>query len=468
MKKKPAFFRNFRWKVTLILIVSMILAGGLFNFFIYKYALDSQFKQLREKLMIIAQTAALSIDGDMLMKIPLDKEGMNTRPYRIVLEQLHSIKRIDPILKYVYTMAKTDQEGIWQFIVDPDAAEMEEEGITSFPGDEYDASRFPEMMKAFDGPSADWELGVDEWGVLLSGYAPIRDRMGKTVAMIGVDIDAYDVYAIQHEVHKREIFVLVVGVIFSVIVGWLFSRKITQRINKLVEGTKRIRDGDFRHQVKVGGRDEISELAHYFNIMAKGLFMSRQRMHKYFYRAMQSLVRILEAKDVYTMGHSDRVAEYVEKIALKIKFHTDEIELLVDAARLHDIGKLGIQKTILNKKGKLTEEEWKVIREHPVIGEDILRTVVYDEQMLAMVRYHHERYDGRGYPDGLKGKDINRFAHIIAVADAYDAMTSDRAYRPAMSKQEALEELRRGKGTQFDPKIADAFIELLEGEDNKP
>ena len=443
----------------------MILVGGLCNVFIYKYALDSQFEQLREKLMIIAQMAALSIDGDMLMRIPLNKEGMNTQPYRVVLELLHSIKRIDPILKYVYTMAKTDTEGIWQFIVDPDAAELESEGITSFPGDEYDASRFSEMMKAFDGPSADRELEVDEWGALLSGYAPIRDRMGKPVAMIGVDIMADDVYAIQKEVHKREILILAAGVIFSVILGWLFSDKITRRVKKLVEGTKRIKDGDFRHQVRVGGQDEISELAHYFNIMAKSLFLSRRKMHKYFYRAMQSLVRVLEAKDVYTMGHSDRVAEYVEKIALRIHFHVDEIEVLVDAARLHDIGKLGIQKTILNKNGKLTEDEWKVIKEHPIIGEDILRSVVFDKQMLAMVRYHHERYDGTGYPDGLKGKDINIFAHIIAVADAYDAMTSDRAYRRAFSKEEALKELVKGKGKQFNPEIADAFIRLLHEED---
>lgn len=466
MKKKRKILNSFKTKVTLLLILAMILSAGLCNFLIYKYALESQFNQLREKLMIIAQTTALSIDGDLISQIPLEREGVNSEPFKIIFKRLQEIKKVDPILKYVYTMAKTDKPGILQFIVDADADRHKEQSgeVVSFPGDKYDASRFSEMMKAFDGPAADKKLGTDEWGVLLSGYAPIYNSKGKAVAMIGVDIKADDVFALQKGFHEREIVILILGIIFSLIVGTLFSDKIMRRMQKLVEGTHRIRAGDFKYQVRVGGRDEISELAHDFNIMAKSLYLSNKKMHKYFYRAMQALIRVLEAKDAYTVGHSDRVAEYAEKIALKMQLPEDEVDLIRDASRLHDIGKLGIQKTVLDKKGKLTEEEWNIIKEHPVIGEDILKPVVFDKQMLAVVRYHHERYDGTGYPDQLKGADINRLASIISVADSYDAMTSDRAYRKALNKKEALAELDKGKRKQFDPMIADVFIQLLQEE----
>ncbi|MBU1996884.1 MAG: HD domain-containing protein, partial [Candidatus Omnitrophica bacterium] len=445
----------------------LILSAGLCNLLLYKYALDSQFNQLREKLMIIAQTATLSIDGDLLMKIPLNRQGVNSEAFKIILKKLQKIKKVDPILKYVYTMTQTDKPGVLQFIVDADTDmdESKDGEIVSFPGDKYDASRFSEMMKAFDGPAADKKMGTDEWGVLLSGYAPIYDSKGKAVAIIGVDINADDVYAVQKGFHQREIVILILGIILSLIVGTLFSNTIMQRIKKLAEGTQRIREGDFKHQVRVGGRDEISELAHDFNIMAKSLFLSNKKTHKYFYRAMQSLIRVLEAKDAYTAGHSDRVAEYAEKIALKMELPEAEVDLIKDSSRLHDIGKLGIQKTILNKKDRLTDEEWNVIREHPVLGEEILKPVVFDKQMLAVVRYHHERYDGTGYPDKLKGDEINRLASIISVADAYDAMTSDRAYRKGLNKKEALVELEKGKGKQFDPKVSDIFIQLLREED---
>ncbi|MBU0468151.1 MAG: HD domain-containing protein [Candidatus Omnitrophica bacterium] len=417
--------------------------------------------------MIIAQTATLSIDGDLLMKIPLNRQGVNSEAFKIILKKLQKIKKVDPILKYVYTMTQTDKPGVLQFIVDADTDmdESKDGEIVSFPGDKYDASRFSEMMKAFDGPAADKKMGTDEWGVLLSGYAPIYDSKGKAVAIIGVDINADDVYAVQKGFHQREIVILILGIILSLIVGTLFSNTIMQRIKKLAEGTQRIREGDFKHQVRVGGRDEISELAHDFNIMAKSLFLSNKKTHKYFYRAMQSLIRVLEAKDAYTAGHSDRVAEYAEKIALKMELPEAEVDLIKDSSRLHDIGKLGIQKTILNKKDRLTDEEWNVIREHPVLGEEILKPVVFDKQMLAVVRYHHERYDGTGYPDKLKGDEINRLASIISVADAYDAMTSDRAYRKGLNKKEALVELEKGKGKQFDPKVSDIFIQLLREED---
>jgi len=318
------------------------------------------------------------------------------------------------------------------------------------------------MLKAFDGPSADTKFEIDEWGVTLSGYAPIRNKNGEAVAMLGVDMEAKDIYNLQKIVHKRGFLVLILGVLFSLSLGVLISTRITKPIKKLVEGARYIGSGHLNHKVKIKGYDEIGELGRSFNDMAKNLFEARRKMHDYFYRVMQSLIRSLEAKDHYTRGHSDRVAEHSEKVAKKIGLSRVETRLLKSAAELHDVGKLGVHEDILNKKGKLTEEEWEIIQKHPVLSEEILKPVVFDRRMLDIVRAHHERYDGKGYPDKIGGKKINIFSQIISVVDAYDAMTSDRAYRKAFTKEKALEELVKNSGTQFNPEIVEAFFSILE------
>ncbi len=442
----------------LVLVLSMFFVGAMNNFLIYKFALDSQLDALRNQLMIIAQTAVLVIDADTLMRVSLNPEGVNAPQYKNIAQKLQKIKEINLPIKYIYTMTKTEEKGIWQFIVDPSPLNEED---ASYPGDKYNVARFPEMLKGFDIPSADKKLEVDEWGVTLSGYAPIRDKKGKAVAMLGIDISADDVYLTQREIRKRAVFTLVLGIIFSLSLGMLVSNRIADPIRKLAEGTRRIAKGDLQYQVEIKGRNEISELANSFNEMAGSLSESQKKLHDYFYRAMESLVRLLEAKDAYTRGHSGRVAEYTEKIALKMNFPQKEVESLRKIAKVHDIGKLGIQKSILNKKEKLNEREWKIIQEHPIIGEKILKPIVFNKKMLAIVRGHHERYDGKGYPDGIKGDDIAISSQIVSVADTYDAMTSTRAYRIALSKEEAIEELQKNSGIQFNSLVVKAFLKVL-------
>lgn len=464
MRKIRILLSSFCVKVTLLLIFSIFFVMILSNLLIYQFSLNLQFNQIRDKLMVIAQTAALMVDADLLMQVPLNPEGINTVAFKTIAEKLNEIKKANPILKYVYTMAKTDREGILQFIVDPEPVTRvaKRKIITSYPGDTYNATNFPEMLDAFNRSSADKKLTVDEWGVVLSGYAPIRDRNAKTQALLGVDMAAEDVYAAQRQVHRRAFFVLVLGIFASIVLGFLISRRITGRIRRLVEGTRRIASDDLEYKVEVRGHDEISELASSFNNMAVNLFESKKKLQDYFYRVVQSLVRILEAKDAYTKGHSERVAGYACEIALSMGFSQEKSEMVTRVAQLHDIGKLVIHEEILNKKGKLTEEEWKIVKEHPIIGEDVLRPVLLNEEMLAIVRSHHERYDGEGYPDKIKGDNINIFAQIISVADAYDAMISRRAYRPPLSKEEAIEELKNNSGTQFNTQIVKAFLKVLQ------
>ena len=143
----------------------------------------------------------------------------------------------------------------------------------------------------------------------------------------------------------------------------------------------------------------------------------------------------------------------------------ERVKLVKDTALLHDIGKLAIHEHILNKPEKLTDAEWEIVRKHPEIGEEILKPVVLTEEMLAIVRNHHERYDSTGYPDKISGKNINILAAVVTVADAYDAMTSPRAYRWALSKEHAIGELKKNSGTQFHPKVVEAFLKVLEEDD---
>mgnify|MGYP000339079717 CR=1 FL=1 len=176
--------------------------------------------------------------------------------------------------------------------------------------------------------------------------------------------------------------------------------------------------------------------------------------------AVQALAAALEAKDVYTRGHSVRVARLARACARVLGLGTEEQEQVYLAALLHDIGKIGVADSILLKPGPLSADEWQEIRNHPVVGSRILEPASFPAAVVAAVRYHHEDYGGGGYPDGLVGEEIPFLARVIRVADAYDAMTSARPYRPALTRGEALAELQQGVGRQFDPRVVAAFLRI--------
>jgi putative two-component system response regulator len=179
-----------------------------------------------------------------------------------------------------------------------------------------------------------------------------------------------------------------------------------------------------------------------------------------FLNAVTALAYALEAKDKYTSGHSQRVAETSVAIATELGMPQDSIEKIRLAGLIHDIGKIGVRESVLNKPSGLTEEEFQHVKYHPEIGEHILTPIVEDEEVLKMVRHHHEHYDGTGFPDGLSGEQIPLGARILALADSYDAMTSERPYREAVGVRTACAEIERSKGTQFDPEVADAFLRI--------
>ena len=177
---------------------------------------------------------------------------------------------------------------------------------------------------------------------------------------------------------------------------------------------------------------------------------------------VNALAKTIDAKDTYTNGHSTRVAEYSVMIAKRMGYEGEKLEQLEFAALLHDIGKIGVPREIINKPTRLTDEEYEIIKTHPGTGANILKEVTEMPDIIIGARWHHERFDGKGYPDKLAGLDIPEIARIIGVADAYDAMTSKRSYRDVLAQEIVRGEVEKGKGTQFDPQVADIMLELID------
>jgi response regulator RpfG family c-di-GMP phosphodiesterase len=178
-------------------------------------------------------------------------------------------------------------------------------------------------------------------------------------------------------------------------------------------------------------------------------------------RIVQTLADAIDAKDTYTNGHSGRVAEYAREIARRYGYTRKQQDEIFMMGLLHDVGKIGVPDSVINKPSKLTEAEYAQIKTHSVMGERILRNIRERPKLAIAARWHHERYDGRGYPDGLSGESIPEEARIIAVADAYDAMTSRRSYRDILPQANVKREIEMGRGTQFDPQFADIMLQII-------
>ena len=198
------------------------------------------------------------------------------------------------------------------------------------------------------------------------------------------------------------------------------------------------------------------------------LFVARWAMGQYaaeraaYQATIRTLVQAVETKDAYTRGHSERVARASVMIATQLAMSEDRVDAIEYAGTLHDVGKLGVPTAVLQKAGKLTDDEFDAIKSHPTRGLEIVRDIQFLDEALEGIYHHHERLDGRGYPMGLAGEQIPEFARIISVADAFDSMTSTRSYRGARSVPEAVEELERCKGTQFDPVMVEAMITAVQ------
>ena len=207
---------------------------------------------------------------------------------------------------------------------------------------------------------------------------------------------------------------------------------------------------------------QIAELLRLQKHLSEEVSKKTKENEQLFLHVVRSLAEAIDAKDTYTNGHSGRVAEYSKEIARRYGYSMKEQSDIYIIGLLHDVGKIGVPDSVINKPGKLTDEEFEYIKRHPVIGSQILKNIQEMPKLSIGARWHHERYDGTGYPDGLAGEEIPEEARIIAVADAYDAMSSQRSYRKIMPQEKIRQEIEQGMGTQFDPRFAQIMLKMID------
>ena len=301
-----------------------------------------------------------------------------------------------------------------------------------------------DMTATYWSAPIDASFGISRWtAVVLSrtaeASAPAR-ALTRTVALVAI--------------------ATICGVL---LVGLSQVRRLLDPIARLQAGTTRLAHGEFAARVRVDTGDELQELGDAFNRMAGDLQRQFEQLRALSVGTLEALARAIDAKSPWTAGHSTRVAEVAVVVARAMGFDPASLERITRGGLLHDIGKIGLSADILDKPGPLTDAEIAMVRQHPDLGARILEPLPHCDDILPMVRQHHERWDGSGYPAGLQADAIALDARILAVADAFDALTSDRPYRRGMSARDATVILAAGAGTQFDPTVVEAFLDAFRG-----
>lgn len=299
---------------------------------------------------------------------------------------------------------------------------------------------------------------------------------GKSLGAILVGVNQTVLLEAQEKAQKQILWMFVVTMLVAITGISGLSFLITRPIKELASGIDELKQSKQIKPLRVYSKDELGKLTEGFNRMSQTIAEQQEELQRYtkeLEEAYVSIVQVLavaiEARDPYTLGHSARVASHSLRIGEEIGLEKRELEELEVASLFHDVGKLRTSDSILRKKQPLDPSEINAIKHHPDDGAAILKKVKSLQKYVEPVRHHHEHYDGRGYPDGLEGDRIPLYSAIIAITDTFDAMTSTRPYRRAMSKAEALRELKRGEGKQFNPILLKAFLKIMEeSEDTWP
>lgn len=252
-----------------------------------------------------------------------------------------------------------------------------------------------------------------------------------------------------------------VSFLLVALLGASLANYITRPLMKLVKASHQVAQGDLDVQVAIHTNDEVQVLAAAFNQMVRSLDASQRELVQAYDTTLEGWSRVLELRDKEIEGHTMRVAALALKLARRLGLQGEILTHIYRGAVLHDIGKMAISDSILMKEGALTEEEWVVMRKHPSYAYEMLSSIDYLRPSLDIPYCHHERWEGGGYPRGLKGEEIPIAARIFAVVDVWDALISDRPYRRAMSKAEALQQIKSGIGSHFDPDVAREFLEMI-------
>jgi putative nucleotidyltransferase with HDIG domain len=282
-------------------------------------------------------------------------------------------------------------------------------------------------------------------------------------AEINLDATMAMIRQLDDDYEEEIIIIVATSLLLALVVIWLSIRRgLIRPIQSLAAVTQQIAAGELATRSEHVSRDEFGNLAGAINRMADSIEELFTAQETAYLQTMQSLAKALEAKDSYTAKHSSRVAKYSVMLGRRLGIDEAELELLKKGALMHDLGKIGIPDTVLNKPERLDDEEYELMRNHPEMTAAIMRPLKRFKAFAEIAAWHHERWDGDGYPDGLRGEQIPLLARIVAIADSWDAMTGDRVYRKGMSVDKALRimESERDSG-QWDPQLLDQFIAMV-------
>lgn len=438
-------WRRLGWRLgaSLVLLTALgILLSGLLQY-------RAQDRWLRESLggllLNIARTGALLIDGDAHEAV-VAAGRTDTEGYRAIRERLKQIQETNGLQDAVYTLTNVEG-GMARFAV-----------ISKWDvpvGEPY--RLVPQIQPILHRVMAEGAAGYtdiyrNEHGTWITAFAPIKDSSGKTVATLDVDYRA-DVYLSQLAAIRRRLYMhSLAAALLALVAGILLARHITRPVGQLAALARGVVEGNLSSRVRVATRDEIGMLANVYYLMVDRLQVS--------YRSLtEVLVRALEARGS-APGSLSRLAKSALAVAERLEVSPTQREALELGALLHDIGEIRTPETLLQKPAPLTPEERRTVEQHPAAGVDLLETVPLLTPALEVVGGHHERFDGSGYPQHLKGDEIPFVARIFAVVDALDSMTHDRPFRPGRPVPEALGELRREAGKQFDPRVVEAALAI--------
>jgi putative nucleotidyltransferase with HDIG domain len=440
-------WRRLGWRLGASLLL-LTAIGILLSGFLQYRAQDRLLRQsLGALLLNIARTGSLLLDGDQHEAV-VEAGRTNTPGYAAIRAQLTRIQQTNQLQDPVYTLSN----------IEGAMARFAVISMWDVPlGEPYHL--VPEIQPTLhrvlqEGTAAYTDIYHNEHGTWITAFAPVKNAAGRTVAALDVDFRA-DVYLAGLAAVRRQLYLhSLAAALLALGAGILLARRITRPLGQLSALARGVVEGDLTTRVHITARDEIGMLGNVFYLMVDRLRVS--------YRSLTDvLVRALEARGGES-GALSRVAKAAMAVAERLDISPTQREALELGALLHDIGETRTPEAILQKRGPLTAEERRIVGQHPAAGVDILEAVPLLTPALDVVGGHHERYDGQGYPQRLRGEEIPFTARIFAVVDALDAMTHDRSYRAARSVSEAIAEIRRRAGTQFDPRVVEAALAISE------
>jgi len=327
---------------------------------------------------------------------------------------------------------------------------------------------FPEVVQRMGSLSETQVDDVFRWGREMIEFTTPIFFTGKRVGTVSLGISKNSLAAAERDIRESVAITALVFLVLALLGTLMLSSFITTPVQKLSAGVNELAGGGEFHPIPVRGKDELAELTRNFNRMAETILRQKDRLSRYageledaYVATVRVLAASIDARDPYTLGHSTRVSSLACNLGKRLGFSPEEISHLERACLFHDVGKIRTPDEILLKERKLSPREISVMRRHPQDGAEILRMAPSLHRYIPVVRYHHEWYNGKGYPEGVRDSQIPIHAQIISIADAYDAMTSTRPYRKSLSPDEAVDEILRYRGTQFAPDLTDLFVRMV-------